>query len=191
MAEQENVEKKEGAPQEGQNGKGLTPRVLPGLMLGVIVVALAGLGFCVGRMFGTRGPAQTAAAAEPALTTEAAHPQEAGAAAQTTEGWFYDLDPVVANLNEPGVTRYVRVALTLEMNSAAPGKEGVASLDLKKPLVKHWLTLYLANQTIEDIRGERNLLRMQTQISDGLNQTLFPGSKAQIKRILFKEFAIQ
>jgi flagellar basal body-associated protein FliL len=58
-------------------------------------------------------------------------------------------------------------------------------------LMKHWLTLFLSNQTIEDARGERNLMRMQAQISDTLNNGLFPGSKPRIKNVLFKEFAIQ
>jgi flagellar FliL protein len=183
VAKQEKVENVKSPPAETPPAPKPAAQVVPWVLFALVVVALAGFGFLVGRMFGTRGHAQTVAAAEPAQTSEP--PQSA------EEGPFYDLDPVIANLNEPGVTRYVRVALTLELNTAAAGKERAASLEQKKPLMTHWLTLYLANQTLEDIRGEKNLLRMQTQISDGLNQTLFPGSKPQIKRILFKEFAIQ
>jgi flagellar basal body-associated protein FliL len=97
----------------------------------------------------------------------------------------------VVNLNEPGVTRYVRVGLTLEVSSAMEEKEGRPFLDQKKPLIKHWLTLFLCNQTIEDARGEKNLIRMQTQICDTLNANLFPGSKPRVKGVLFREFAIQ
>jgi len=57
--------------------------------------------------------------------------------------------------------------------------------------MKHWLTLYLANQMIEDTRGEKNLVRMQTQIRDIFNQGLFPDTQPRIKNVLFKEFAIQ
>ena len=57
--------------------------------------------------------------------------------------------------------------------------------------MKHWLTLYLSNQTIEDTRGEKNLMRMQSEISDLFNQGLFPNAQPRIKDILFKEFAIQ
>jgi len=194
MAEQEKQEKVENvtsAPPDAPQDSKPAAKVLPWVLLALVIIALAAFGFLVGRMFGTRGHAQTIDAAERAPTDEPTRSPETAAAQDPGEGVFYDLDPVVANLNEPGVTRYVRVALTLELNGAAPGKEAPASLDQKKPLMKHWLTLYLANQTLEEIRGEKNLLRMQTQISDGLNQTLFPGTKPQIKRILFKEFAIQ
>jgi flagellar basal body-associated protein FliL len=191
VAEQENVEKdKSVGPESGKNGQ-RAPGVLPWVVMALLVAILAGAGFGIGRLFGTRGRAQTAGAAEPAQAGEPVGRQEPGTSKNADEGWFYDLDPVVANLNEPGVTRYARVALTLEISSALAQKEATASLDQKKPLMKHWLTLYLANQTLEEIRGEKNLLRMQAQILDGFNQVLFPNSKPQIQRILFKEFAIQ
>ena len=33
------------------------------------------------------------------------------------EAWYFNLDPVVANLDEPGATRYIRTAFILEMSS--------------------------------------------------------------------------
>jgi flagellar basal body-associated protein FliL len=107
------------------------------------------------------------------------------------EPWFYDIEPIVANLNEPGVTRYVRVALTLEVGNGMATKEGTEFLDQKKPLLKHWLTLYLSNQTIDGVRGEKNLRQVQTQIADALNQGLFPNGKPRIVGVLFKELSIQ
>ena len=47
--------------------------------------------------------------------------------------WFYDLAPAVANLDEPGVTRYVRVALTLEISNALEQAEGTLLLETKTP----------------------------------------------------------
>ena len=101
------------------------------------------------------------------------------------------MEPVVANLNEPGVSRYARVGLTLEMDTSMEQKAGAVFLDEKKPLLKHWLTLYLSNQTLEDIRGEKRLRHVQAQISDSFNQGLFPDGKPHIKRVLFKELSIQ
>jgi flagellar FliL protein len=190
VAEQEKDANDRSVPSDAPSGKRASAKVLPWIVMALVAVVLAGIGFGVGRLFGARGRAQ-AAAAEPVKADESARPPEAGASKETGEGWYYDLDAVVANLNEPGVTRYARVALTLEISNTMAGKEGAASLDQKKPLMKHWLTLYLANQTLEDIRGEKNLLRMQAQILDGFNQALFPDGKPPIKRVLFKEFAIQ
>jgi flagellar basal body-associated protein FliL len=191
VAEIEKIESDKSAVPGAPHGKGPSAKALPWVVMGLVAVVLAGAGFGVGRLFGTRGRAQTAGAAEPVKAGEAVGRQEPGASKEAGEGWYYDLDPVVANLNEPGVTRYARVALTLEMGGTGAQKETTTSLDQKKPLMKHWLTLYLANQTLEEIRGEKNLLRMQAEILDGFNQTLFPHIRPPIQRILFKEFAIQ
>jgi flagellar basal body-associated protein FliL len=191
VAEQEKVKNDKAAQPDAPHDKGRSAKVVPWVVLVLVSVALACVGFGVGRLFGTRGRAQTVAAAAPATVPEPARRQEPGESKNTGTGWYYDLDPVVANLNEPGVTRYARVALTLEVNQRAAQKETAASLDQKKPLMKHWLTLYLANQTLEEMRGEKNLLRMQAQILDGFNQALFPNTKPQIQRVFFKEFAIQ
>jgi flagellar basal body-associated protein FliL len=70
-------------------------------------------------------------------------------------------------------------------------KEGQPFFDQKKPLLKHWLTLFLSNQTIEDIRGEKNLRQLQAKVLDIFNQGLFPDAKPRIVRVLFKELSIQ
>jgi flagellar basal body-associated protein FliL len=105
--------------------------------------------------------------------------------------WYYDLEPVVANLDEPNVTRYVRAVLTLEMSADVDEKKGRTFLDEKKPVLTNWLSIYLASLSIEDIRGERNLKSIQSQILDVFNEKVFPNSKPQIKQVLFREFAIQ
>jgi flagellar FliL protein len=191
MAEQENIEKNKDPVLEAPKAQGSLAPVLPWLMPAVVVIVFAAGGFLVGRAFGTRGQTQNTSGAEAGNPAEPVVPEEPALKAGTGQSWYYDLDPVVVNLNDPGVTRYVRISLTLEVSNTMDEKEGKPFLDQKKPLMKHWLTLFLSNQTIEDARGERNLMRMQSQISDTLNNGLFPGSKPRIKNILFKEFAIQ
>jgi flagellar basal body-associated protein FliL len=189
VADQEDKEKTKGAEPQAQPGKG--GKLVPGLITAVLVVVLAGAGFIVGRLFGTRGQTQTAGAAQPADSSTTPALQTPALQPETGKTWYYELDSVIANLNEPGVTRYVRVGLTLEISDAMSEKDGVLFLDQKKPVMKHWLTLYLSNQTIEDMRGEKNLTRMQTQISSLFNDGLFPGAPPRIVRVLFKEFSIQ
>lgn len=180
----------DGEPQIRQ-GQGGTSRIMPWLIAMFVVILCGGAGFAVGRLFGTRGKAQTASATEKTEPAARAGEKETAPGANGEGSWYYDLEPTVANLNEPGVTRYVRVALTLEMGNGLAEKDGLALLNQKKPLLKHWLTLYLSNQTVETIRGEKNLRQVQTQIADVLNQGLFPNAKPRIVCVLFKEFAIQ
>ena len=77
------------------------------------------------------------------------------------------------------------------MNPEIDVKKGTAFIEEKKPILTNWLTIYLAGLSLEDIRGDRNLKRIQSQIVDAFNEKLFPDAKPQIKTILFKEFAIQ
>lgn len=196
MADEPNAAKEQGSqpqvPLPGTSGsKGAGRSIMPWLIAVVAVVVCAGAGFAAGRMFGTRGKAQTAAAAEQAGPVEPAAKEKGKPGSEKGEPWFYDIEPIVANLNEPGVTRYVRVALTLEVGNGMATKEGTEFLDQKKPLLKHWLTLYLSNQTIEGVRGEKSLRQVQTQITDALNQGLFPNAKPRIVGVLFKELSIQ
>ena len=163
------------------------------IIMAVVVIVGAGAGFGVGRIFGGSGTTEAARATEggPNLPEgiKANTPDLTGDESQGT--WYYDLEPVVANLDAPGVTRYVRLTLTLEIDPQVEQKKGVVFIEEKKPLLTNWLTIYLAGLSLEDIRGDRNLKSIQSQILDAFNEKLFPDSKPRIRRILFKEFAVQ
>lgn len=186
MADQET----DRSPQDAQSKAGGTGKKIASLLITILTIALcAAAGFVVGRLFGTRGKTQTVSAAETnplgdALRKDTGEPD-------AEQGWYYHLDPVVANLNEPGVTRYVRVALIFEISNSLKPTEGTVLLDKQKPVMMHWLRLYLSNETLEDFRGEKNLRRMETELSDAFNQRLFPDARPLVKRILFKELSIQ
>jgi len=191
MADKPNdVHEPSSPPPETAPARGVQGKITPWLITALTVLVCAGAGFAVGRMFGTRGNARTASAAAETGHAEKAH-GKSKPHSENGEPWFYDIEPIVANLNEPGVTRYVRIALTLEVGNGMAPAEGKEFLDQKKPLLKHWLTLYLSNQTLEGIRGEKNLRQVQTQMTDALNLGLFPNDKPQIVNVLFKELSIQ
>jgi len=173
-------------------------------IVAVSVVLCAGSGFFLGRLFaGSDKPkaqppqadqsasSDSEATAKDAPAAEGTPAAEGAPAAEGEEWWYYDLEPVVANLDEPGVTRYVRATITLEISSALEKAKSEKLLEQKKPILKNWLTIYLASLTLEDTRGDRNLKRIQLQILDAFNERLFPDAKPQIKQILFKEFAVQ
>jgi flagellar basal body-associated protein FliL len=124
-----------------------------------------------------------------AKQAEQLKPDKPGAAKE--DSWYYNLEPVVANLDEPGATRYVRAALTLEMSPEISAEKGAAFMEQKKPLLTNLLTIYLAGLNIEATRGDKNLKRIQSDICDTFNERLFPNGKPLIKRILIKEFAVQ
>lgn len=173
-----------------QDGAGIG--IVTWVIMAVIVVLCAGAGLLLGRLFASSSKPE---ATESSQTGETVHPEspEAGdSATDSRNSWYYDLEPVVANLDVPGVTRYVRATITLEISSALEQEKGEKLLEEKKPPLKDWLAIYLASLTLEDARGDRNLKRIKLQILDAFNEMLFPDARPQIKRILFNEgFTIQ
>ncbi len=202
MAEPETPTKGEKSSEpEAAKKTGGTSKLLPWLMPVGAAVLFVVLGFVAGRVFGTRGKAQNVSAAEvnappEAKATHASKEGEKEGGKEGKEGtgkgtWYYDTEAVIVNLNEPGVSRYARMSLTLEMGNGFVEAEGKPFLEQRKPLLKHWLTLFLSNQTVEDIRGEKNLRQVQTKIMDTFNQGLFPDAKPRVIGVYFKEFSIQ
>jgi flagellar basal body-associated protein FliL len=177
---EDSSESKKAAPKTG---------ILTWVILGVIVVLCAGSGLLLGRLLAGADSSEEAESSQENTQTEKIPANVSKKDSKST--WYYDLEPVVANLNEPDVTRYVRVTITLEISSAVEQNEGRLLLEEKKPILTNWLTIYLAGLSLEDARGDRNLKRIQSQILDVFNEKLFPDAKPRIKHILFKEFAIQ
>jgi len=195
------VEKQEDSKTEETDKKTSAGGFLQWIIMAVVVAVCAGAGLGLGRLFAGSGKAQPAETSQQSAgrlpADQSAQPEGLKTDVPNLTGddskksWYYDLEPVVANLNEPGATRYVRAALTLEISSEVNEKKGTGFLEEKKPLLTNWLTIYLAGLSIEDIRGDKGLKRIQSEVLDAFNERLFPDSRPQIKKILFKEFAIQ
>jgi flagellar basal body-associated protein FliL len=173
--------------------KSFVSRYLLWILMVVIILVCAGAGLGLGRLLaGSRGP--SSGAHESNVESQVQDPESESSNSMTGDSqkvWYYDLDPVVANLDEPGVTRYVRATFILEVSSGLDKKEGTAFFDEKKPVLINWLTVYLSSLGLEDIRGDKNLMSIQSHVCDAFNEKLFPHSKPQIKRVLIKECPVQ
>jgi len=196
-----NEEKQEDTKAESTDEKSSSPsklaKFLPWIIMAVVVVLCAGAGLGLGRLFAGSGTSHPTEPSEQKTSTQTENlkvdaPYLTGGSPKANQKtWYYELEPVVANLDVPGITRYVRAAITLEISAEVNQQKGVTFLEEKKPTLTNWLTIYLAGLTLEDIRGDKNLRRIQSQILDAFNEQLFPDARPQIKHILFKEFAIQ
>ena len=181
------------APPKGGDGKKSSMMIWIIMLLVMIICAGAGVG--IGQIFGSIGSAEETQALEPEKTDPLKE-----ISTKTTDGnsdknndknWYFELDPVIANLNEPGSTRYIMVTLIIEVSPDVDQQKGTEFLKEKSYPIKDWLTIYFAGLTLEDIQGDKNLKRIQTYICQMLNEKLFPDAKPQLKHILFKELAIQ
>ncbi len=185
--EQEGQEEQKKPEAEKSDKKSKIARFLPWIIMVVVVLICAGAGLSVGRLFAGSGTPEGSDALSLTEDLKADNDSAEGSG----KVWYYDLEPVVANLNEPTVTRYVRASLTLEMSADMDVKKGTAFLDEKKPILINWLTVYLSSLGLEDVRGDNNLRSIQSHIRDAFNEKFFPDSKSQIKQVLIKEFPVQ
>jgi|GEM_PF-210859 len=109
----------------------------------------------------------------------------------TADGWFFELDAVTANLDEPGVTRFLRASITIQFTKDYDVAVGGPLVNEKKMILRDWLTTYFAGLGIEDVRGTMSLARIKNQIRDQFNDMLFHDSKPLVHAIILKEFAVQ
>ncbi|NQV31179.1 MAG: flagellar basal body-associated FliL family protein [Phycisphaeraceae bacterium] len=107
------------------------------------------------------------------------------------ESFFYKLEPVVANLNEPGATRYVRTELVLIIHPNYNQASAQPILDAHKAHFKHFLSLYLADLQLNEVRGEANLKRILKDVTQGLSDVLPQMTPPLIKKVLCEAIAIQ
>lgn len=181
-----NAETKSQAGKENSaKGKGL----FVWLIIAIVILAGSAGGFALSMMMsGSAAGEPNEMAQKPA--EQVFDPLQAKTETQKT--WLYTkMDPIVANLDEPGVTRYVRVSVILELSSQLDSINGEVFLDEKKILLQDWMTTYLAGLSLEDVRGSRSLNRIKREVLDQFNQLLFGQDKAYIEKVLFKEFAVQ
>ncbi|UCE48637.1 MAG: flagellar basal body-associated FliL family protein [Phycisphaerales bacterium] len=178
---------------EKSKKKFLIGRFLPWMIIGVVILVCACGGFGLGRMLASPAappPSEVDQKVDEVDQEVDLTPDEVSVG-DFEQTWFYDMDPVIANLNEPGVSRYVRASFTLEISAEIDRTKGTAFLDEKKPILTDMLFVFLSGLSLKDIQGDKNLKSIQSRIRELFNEKLFPDSKPQIKRVLIKEFPVQ
>ena len=157
----------------------------------LVAVLSAGIGLALGRLFAaSRAPEPVEARPEaPPFLVQTL--EDGSPATDVEKNWYYDLEPVTVNLNEPSFRHHVRASVTLEIGSGLEPSKGRAFLEHKKTLMVDRLTICLAGLSREDIRGEGRIEKVQVQIRDAFNEELFGGSEPHIRQVLLKHLAVQ
>jgi len=182
-------------PKEQATGGSKVPGglLLWGIVGSMVVAGLVG-GFALAQLLaGTDPPPPPAEEMEPAAVVPTKSFDEL-LAADATDGtpWRFKIEqPIIANLDEPGVTRYLRAGITLLVSGEVDQEKGTEFLSEKELLLRDSVHAYFADLSLEDVRGRRNLERIKRQVRDLFNQVLFPESKPYIVEVFFQEFAVQ
>lgn len=103
---------------------------------------------------------------------------------------YIEFGDVTANLDEPNLTRYIKVNLSLQVAKAE--KEVLSKLIAsKKVTLKDWLNGFLASQSMTTIRGRSGHNRLKREIKDHFNSALFLDGVERIRGVLFVDFNVQ
>ena len=124
-----------------------------------------------------------------------AHGKDGGAAKGDAPGGntgpgFVPFGRIVVNLNEPTLTKY----LTLELTLQADGKDAAAvrsAVEDRMPVLRTWLTAHLADKSMDDVRGKVGVNRMRREIQDQFNALLFEDGRERVTDVLFEEFHVE
>ena len=103
---------------------------------------------------------------------------------------FVPFGATIVNLDEGRLNRYLRISITLQVDKSKE-LEVTEIRDKNEKILKSWLLSYLANKSMEDIRGAVGQNRLRREIQDHFNTVMFPDGYDQIHDILFDEFNIQ
>ena len=110
------------------------------------------------------------------------HGEEASALPKA--GPVVAVEPFVVNLNETGISRYLKASFELEMS----GADAVTALDHAKRGVRDDLLRYLSSLTVADTLGEVGKAKIQDQIVARVDKHLGGG---RVRKLFFTEFVVQ
>ena len=180
---QEAAESEEPSAASGGSGSFMWLAVL----VAAVVIASAG-GFVMARFLGGPASPKQAGAAQASAKGTPAEPQ----ATLSADGDFsyYHFEHITVNLAGDNMNRYIRATITLAIDPEH-AKAAVKRIEAKKPELKNWMTIFLADCTLEKVRGTKALNRLRREIQDSFNEQLWPDQAPLIHHVLFKEFFIQ
>ncbi|MCS7150203.1 MAG: flagellar basal body-associated FliL family protein [Caldimicrobium sp.] len=115
---------------EGKGGKGGKNKLLIFLLLGILIIAIAGVGafFILGKKEGEEGTKG----------------KKANKAQQTV---FMEIDPIIVNLLDPSGRRYLQVKLSLEVAD----KKAEGEIKKKEPKLRDSILTILSGKTVEEV----------------------------------------
>jgi flagellar protein FliL len=171
------------------------------LLLGLsAILFLTGIGFFLLTKFGMLGsppapdtkveaeaPQQTATHTAPEAHTKPSDHKTASSVAPVAiegESVLVELKPFVVNLQDERRSRYLRIAIQLEIVGAKWEEE----IQKRLPQVRNRLLFLLSNKTVDEISSVDGKYRLQEEIVHHINENL---EKAIVQKVYFTDFIVQ
>ncbi len=95
------------------------------------------------------------------------------------------LDSIVVNLGGADSNRYLRIQISLEVDS----EDAQKLITDKKIILRDRMISFFSAKTLRDVESEGGLFKLRLEIRDSLNKLL--GSRDMVKQIYFSDFIVQ
>ncbi len=157
-----------------------SPVLLIVLIVGVLVLVGAG---AAGYFLLVAPKGQENAAAPAPVQASAQVPAASGQTAGAM-GPIKEMDAFIVNLTDAQGTRYLKVAVQLEMSNLLLADE----IDQKTPQIRDEVILLLSSKSFDDVATVAGKRALKRGMINGINKYLATG---QILRVYFTEFVVQ
>jgi flagellar FliL protein len=149
----------------------------PKLVVALLAVNLALSGFIVFKMLTGETLASTA------HVTAAVAP-EPGPPAREVVGPMAVLEPFLVNLDEPGIPRYLKLQIQVELLDGA----SVKVFEKNKTLVRDEVLGYLSGLKVTSTLGADNKNQIRSELERRVTELI---GKDRVRRIVFADFVVQ
>jgi flagellar FliL protein len=106
-----------------------------------------------------------------------------GTGASSIIGPMVDIEPFIVNILDNDGTRYLKAAMTLEVEGS-----GTEEIDKRMPQLRDAVLLVAGNKTYDELRDLQGKLQLRAEMLGRINEIL---RNSRVKRIYFTEFVVQ
>ncbi|MCC6138108.1 MAG: flagellar basal body-associated FliL family protein [Bdellovibrionaceae bacterium] len=185
MADNNAAKKMEEAPKDNGAdagpGKDRKPLVL---MILIIVNSLALLGVGAGLYMYSQATRKALKQETEIADTAEAHGEEKKETAAKDEAKMVPLESFIINLNGSEGYKFMKITMTLEVDSTATQEE----ITKRQAQVKDTIVVLLTSKSYSEVAGENGQQKLKEELVDTINSFLVKG---KIKKILFTDFLFQ
>ncbi|KIH77560.1 flagellar FliL protein [Geoalkalibacter ferrihydriticus] len=145
-----------------------------GLIIAVVVLLAAGIGagaYFMGSKGALPGAGGAAAAGSSNLASDAVGP-------------MIEIEPFIVNILDNDGTRYLKAALTLEVETVAGRQEVIERM----PQLRDAILLVTGNKTFDELNDLQGKLQLRAELLGRVNEIL---KRDRVRRIYFTEFVVQ
>ncbi|MFQ5739233.1 MAG: flagellar basal body-associated protein FliL [Acidobacteriota bacterium] len=100
-----------------------------------------------------------------------------------------ELDPFVVHLEGTRAAAYARVGLSFGFQNNDPGTP-VVDPNLLLPKIKDYLLMHLSGQSVEDLSGGENKLRIKEEIKQAVSE-MIPPDRGKLVEVYLTELLVQ